>query len=137
MKIAELARAGRTPTLPLLIELADGERLELHSLLRVLPGQRYVGRATWRGRAVLAKLLVGSKAARHFQREVQGARLLAEQGLNTPQLLAEGQQAIMQQMASDSATTQALLAEVARPKQSSVRIVKQSDGSFVGEKVEG
>ena len=92
MNLAELARVGRAPALPLLIELADGERLELHSLLRVLPGQRYVGRATWRGRAVLAKLLVGSKAARHFQREVQGARLLAEQGLNTPQLLAEGQQ---------------------------------------------
>lgn len=92
MKLAELARAGRAPALPLTIELADGERLELHSLLRVLPGQRYVGRATWRGRVVLAKLLVGSKAARHFQREVQGARLLAEQGLNTPQLLADGKQ---------------------------------------------
>ena len=91
MTLVELARAGRAPTLPLSIDLANGESLELHSLLRVLPGQRYVGRAIWRGRAVLAKLLVGSKAARHFQREVQGARLLAEQGLNTPQLLAEGQ----------------------------------------------
>ena len=91
MTLVELARAGRAPTMPLSIDLANGESLELHSLLRVLPGQRYVGRAIWRGRAVLAKLLVGSKAARHFQREVQGARLLAEQGLNTPKLLAEGQ----------------------------------------------
>ena len=91
MTLAELARAGRAPALPLSIDLADGERLQLDSLLRVLPGQRYVGRATWRGRTVLAKLLVGGKAARHFQREVQGARLLAEQGLNTPLLLAEGQ----------------------------------------------
>ena len=52
-------------------------------------------------------------------------------------VLAEGQQAIMQQMAAESATTQAMLAEVSRPKQSSVRIIKQADGSFVGEKVEG
>ena len=39
---------------------------------------------------MLAKLLVGGKAERHFQRELAGARLLAEQGLDTPQLLAEG-----------------------------------------------
>ena len=62
------------------------------SLLRVLPGQRYVGAGVWRGRPVLAKLLVGSKAARHFQRELQGVRLLAEQGLTTPLLLADGLQ---------------------------------------------
>ena len=92
MTLVELARAGRAPTLPLSIDLANGESLELHSLLRVLPGQRYVGRATWRGRAVLAKLLVGSKAARHFQRELAGVRLLAEQGLTTPLLLADGLQ---------------------------------------------
>ncbi len=51
-------------------------------------------------------------------------------------ILAEGQQALMQEMTSNNATTQALLAEQARPKQSQVRIVKQADGSFVGEKVE-
>jgi hypothetical protein len=55
---------------------------------------------------------------------------------NAIAVLAEGQQAMMQQMANDNATTQAMLAEVAKPKQSSLRIVKQSDGSFVGEKVE-
>lgn len=56
---------------------------------------------------------------------------------NAVAVLAEGQQAMLQQMANDSAVTQSMLAEVARPKQSSVRIVKQADGSFVGEKVEG
>lgn len=39
---------------------------------------------------MLAKLLVGSKAARHFQRELQGVRLLAAQGMTTPLLLADG-----------------------------------------------
>jgi tRNA A-37 threonylcarbamoyl transferase component Bud32 len=89
MRLGELQQAGRTPVLPLQLELG-GEPLLLERLLRVLPGQRYVGLARWRGRAVLAKLLVGGKAERHFQRELAGARLLAEQELCTPELLAEG-----------------------------------------------
>jgi len=95
MNLAELSQTGRAPKLPLRIELADGvgpAPLELSQLLRVLPGQRYVGVAEWRGRPVFAKLVVGKKAARHFQRERHGARLLAEQGLTTPALLAEGLQ---------------------------------------------
>ena len=95
MRLSELKTAGRTPSLPMTIELADAAgsgQLQLLSLLRVLPGERYVGAAVWRGRPVLAKLLVGSKAARHFQRELAGVRLLAEQGLTTPLLLADGLQ---------------------------------------------
>lgn len=93
MRLSELKTAGRTPDLPLTVELADAAgpgQLQLLSLLRVLPGERYVGAAVWRGRPVLAKLLVGNKAARHFQRELAGVRLLAEQGLTTPLLLADG-----------------------------------------------
>ncbi|MDP2747600.1 lipopolysaccharide kinase InaA family protein [Pseudomonas sp.] len=93
MNLAELRQVGRAPALPLAIELADAAgsaELTLQRLLRVLPGQRYVAQAAWRGRPVLAKLLVGDKAARHFQRERDGARQLAEQGLNTPALLADG-----------------------------------------------
>ncbi len=89
MQLAELADAGRTPQLPQLLQL-PGSDLQLQQLLRVLPGQRYVALAQWQGRPVLAKLLVGNKAARHFQRELDGARQLAGQGLNTPQLLADG-----------------------------------------------
>lgn len=76
MRLAELQAAGRHPQLPLRVTLADGAgaaELRLDSLLRVLPGQRYVGAGEWRGRKVLAKLLVGGKAARHFQRELEGA----------------------------------------------------------------
>ena len=93
MRLSELKNAGRTPSLPLSLELADAAgpaQLQLLSLLRVLPGQRYVGAGVWRGRPVLAKLLVGSKAARHFQRELDGVRLLAAQNLTTPLLLADG-----------------------------------------------
>lgn len=95
MRLSELAQTGRRPDLPLSITLADAAgsaELQLLTLLRVLPGQRYVGAGVWRGRTVLAKLLVGSKAARHFQRELAGVRLLSEQGLATPQLLADGLQ---------------------------------------------
>ncbi|AXK55287.1 lipopolysaccharide kinase InaA family protein [Pseudomonas protegens] len=95
MRLSELKNSGRSPTLPLSMELADAAgpaQLQLLTLLRVLPGQRYVGAGVWRGRPVLAKLLVGPKAARHFQRELQGVRLLAEQGLTTPVLLADGLQ---------------------------------------------
>ena len=93
MRLSELKNAGRTPALPMSIALADAAGsadLQLLSLLRVLPGQRYVGAGIWRGRMVLAKLLVGSKAPRHFQRELAGVQLLAEQGLTTPLLLADG-----------------------------------------------
>lgn len=93
MQLSDLKNAGRTPSLPRTITLADAAGpadLPLLSLLRVLPGQRYVGAGVWRGRPVLAKLLVGSKAARHFQRELNGVKLLAAQGLTTPLLLADG-----------------------------------------------
>ncbi|WP_248743110.1 MULTISPECIES: lipopolysaccharide kinase InaA family protein [unclassified Pseudomonas] len=93
MQLSDLRNAGRTPSLPLTVSLADAAGpadLQLLSLLRVLPGQRYVGAGVWRGRPVLAKLLVGSKAARHFQRELEGVKLLAAQGMTTPLLLADG-----------------------------------------------
>jgi len=95
MRLSELKTAGRTPVLPINLALADAAgpaELQLLTLLRVLPGQRYVGAGIWRGRPVLAKLLVGAKAARHFQRELAGVRLLAEQGMTTPLLLADGLQ---------------------------------------------
>jgi tRNA A-37 threonylcarbamoyl transferase component Bud32 len=92
MQLTDLRRAGREPALPYALELA-GEPLQIEQWLRVLPGQRYVGRGRWRGRTVLAKLLVGPKAARHFAREREGAALLINQGVTTPALLAQGVQA--------------------------------------------
>lgn len=89
MGLSELSQAGRAPALPLTLEVV-GEALVLERLLRVLPGQRYVGLAHWQGRQVLAKLLVGGKAQRHFQRELEGAERMAHQGLVTPELLAHG-----------------------------------------------
>lgn len=89
--ICELETVGRVPTLPLTVKIGEDELL-LASLLRVLPGQRYVGRALWRGKPVLAKLLVGGRSGRHWQREVQGAQRLIAAGLPTPALLDHGQE---------------------------------------------
>ena len=89
-KLDVLARQGRQPALPLALALPQGATLIVESWLRVLPGQRYVGRARWNGKPVLAKLLVGDKAARHYPREHGGAALLAEQGMPTPALLEHG-----------------------------------------------
>lgn len=89
MKLAELANAGRTPELPLTIELADNTELVIEKLLRTLPNQRYVAKANWKNKQVLAKLFVGNKAAKHCQRELTGVNLLAQQQINTPQLLAQ------------------------------------------------
>jgi tRNA A-37 threonylcarbamoyl transferase component Bud32 len=89
VSLGQLRHAGREPALPMTIELA-GEPLQLQRWLRVLPGRRYVGVGLWQGRRVFAKLLVGRGAERHFQREREGVRLLVEQGLETPRLLAEG-----------------------------------------------
>lgn len=51
-------------------------------------------------------------------------------------MIAQGQQQLLSDMAADREQDKALLVEMQRPKQSQVRIVKQQDGSFVGEKVE-
>lgn len=89
--LSALVAADRQPPLPMHIALPGApERLQLDAWLRTLPGQRYVGAGRWKGRRVLAKLLVGSKVDRHYQRELQGAQWLAGSGLPTPALLAHG-----------------------------------------------
>lgn len=85
MKLHELTR--RTPQLPLSLKLENGQSLVVEQWLRVLPEQRYVGKAQWQGRTVLAKLLIGNKASRQYQRELAGAQLLTEQKIISADLL--------------------------------------------------
>ena len=95
-----LQTIGRAPPLPLTLTLPQNAGvLTITHLLRVLPGQRYVGRAEWQGRVVLAKLLVGPKAQVRYVREREGAHLLQRfvdtssadfPVIGTPRLLAEG-----------------------------------------------
>ena len=89
-----LRAAGRTPAVPLRVQLADGRVLTLHSLLRVLPGKRIVGAAELEGGAgsaghrVLAKLFIAPASARHWQRECDGIAALLAAGIPTPALVA-------------------------------------------------
>lgn len=85
MKLSALK--GRAPQLPLNLELENGQSLVIEQWLRVLPEQRYVGKAQWQGRSVLAKLFVGHKGVRHQQKEVIGAQLLLEQGIASASIL--------------------------------------------------
>lgn len=87
----ELARAGRGPVAPFMIELADGRWLRIDTLLRVLPGKRVTGIATFAGQRVVAKLFIASSGSeRHWQRECQGIEHLQQHNLPTPQLLSSG-----------------------------------------------
>ena len=91
MKLSQLS--GRAPQLPLTLVLENGQSIEVEQWLRVLPEQRYVGKAQWQGRSVLVKILVGNKAARQYQREFAGAQLLTEQQINSAAVLDAQQQA--------------------------------------------
>lgn len=91
MKLSQLS--GRAPQLPLTLALENGQSIEVEQWLRVLPEQRYVGKAQWQGRNVLVKIFVGSKAARQYQREFTGAQLLTEQQINSAAVLDAQQQA--------------------------------------------
>ncbi len=90
MRLSQLATCGRQPSLPLTVDVGEAGDLVVEQWLRVLPGQRYVGRAQWQGRTVLAKLMVGGNGHRHYRRERDGAALLIAQDLATPGVLAEG-----------------------------------------------
>jgi tRNA A-37 threonylcarbamoyl transferase component Bud32 len=86
-----LAHAGRNPDAPFVIELADGRRLCIDTLLRILPGKRITGIATFEGQRVIAKLFIASSGSeRHWQRECQGIELLRQHDFPTPQPLASG-----------------------------------------------
>lgn len=78
---------GRSPALPIRLALADGAVLELRAWLRVLPDRRYVARAVWQGREVLAKVFVGHGAERRLRKEQQGVARLVAAAIDTPALL--------------------------------------------------
>ncbi len=95
VSLQTLRAAGRQPTLPFVLALADGGRLEFVRLLRLLPGRRLAGVAAWNGQSVFAKLFIGAEATRHGERERAGLVALQAAGLPTPALhfagaLAEG-----------------------------------------------
>lgn len=85
-----LRAAGREVPSDFALELADDERIVVEQVLRVLPGRRVVGRASWRGQTVLAKLFVASSEAdnrRALDAEAHGLHALQAAGVPVPAVL--------------------------------------------------
>nr|VFJ61136.1 MAG: Lipopolysaccharide kinase (Kdo/WaaP) family protein [Candidatus Kentron sp. FM]VFJ67113.1 MAG: Lipopolysaccharide kinase (Kdo/WaaP) family protein [Candidatus Kentron sp. FM]VFK12667.1 MAG: Lipopolysaccharide kinase (Kdo/WaaP) family protein [Candidatus Kentron sp. FM] len=85
--LQDLAHAGREPPVPVRLVLDRDKAPEVGAWLRVLPGKRYVGRATWKGRQVLIKVFVGPGAARMANAERAGIERLRRTELPTPRML--------------------------------------------------
>lgn len=74
-----------------MVRLDDETTLTINQWLRILPGKRMSGVASWQGKTAFAKLFVAETGAlRHWQRECDGCRILSTHGIPTPALLAAG-----------------------------------------------
>lgn len=89
MNLQSLGRSGRTPTLPITLDLPEGT-VQLQQWLRTLPGKRYVARGEQNGKTVLAKLWIGPRSSSKLKAEQQGTALLQSQQLNTPDIISSG-----------------------------------------------
>lgn len=72
------------------LALQDAPELSCEQIVRRIPGRRLVCRGSWAGRAVYAKLFIGSDAQRYAVRDAHGALALHAAALATPELLHEG-----------------------------------------------
>lgn len=88
--MADLERISREGGSEFEVALDRAAPLHCLAVVRRIPGRRLVCRAVWQGRAVFAKLFIGSQAVRYAERDAQGVRALAEHDLATPELLHEG-----------------------------------------------
>ncbi|HDS16302.1 MAG TPA: serine/threonine protein kinase [Proteobacteria bacterium] len=92
-----LRRAGHDLPLPFSLspqayDQAQAGGLFCTRLLRLVPGKRMVLKASWAGKGpVIVKLFLDAvKARRHWRRELDGVKALAQAGLATPELLFAG-----------------------------------------------
>ncbi len=83
-----LRDCGRVIPTPFGVLMADGRRLIVRRLLRVLPGKRLVGEAEVDGRRVLAKLFIGQRGERQWRREQAGLAALRTAGIPAPAVQA-------------------------------------------------
>ena len=86
-----LRASGRELPVFCTMTLDNGRVLAINRWLRVLPGKRLTGIASYQGQTVLAKLFIAARGSeRHWQREYRGIESLKAHGLPTPKLLATG-----------------------------------------------
>ncbi|MBV8801569.1 MAG: hypothetical protein JO131_01140 [Gammaproteobacteria bacterium] len=80
-----------TLSLPFQLILEDSSHpLICETILRALPGKRWVIAGSWDNKAVVAKLFYSRDAKRHFKNEMKGAMILHQANVPTPQLLYQG-----------------------------------------------
>lgn len=77
--------------LPFTLTLSDGSALKIEEVVRMLPARRLMGRGTWQGSAVYAKIFYGKKEYDYFQRDLVGVKLLMDANIATPLLLWQGE----------------------------------------------
>ena len=114
MTLAQLASAERDLELPFAIDVATegGEqRLVVTKLLRLLPGRRLAARAHLpsmpkadAAKQIMLKLFYGDGAAGYCQREHKGYKLLQQANLQTPECLAQGDNALLYRWLPDAQT---------------------------------
>ncbi|HOY70829.1 MAG TPA: lipopolysaccharide kinase InaA family protein [Methylotenera sp.] len=73
------------------ILLKNAPPIEVEVVVRTVPQQREVVRGLWNNQAVYAKKFTGSRAQKHFSRDIAGVRLLANANIATPALLFDGE----------------------------------------------
>jgi tRNA A-37 threonylcarbamoyl transferase component Bud32 len=73
------------------LQLADSSVFTCQQVVRIVPQKRLVCRGLWQGRAVYAKLFIGSNADKYARRDANGLALLGAAKINTPQLLYQGE----------------------------------------------
>lgn len=72
------------------ILLKNAAPVEVEALVRSVPQQREVVRGYWNHQAVYAKKFIGSRAKKHFERDLAGVGLLDQAAIVTPALLHKG-----------------------------------------------
>lgn len=76
---------------PLQLSLQTGDKLIIHSVLRLIPARRLVGYGQWQNKPVFIKLFFHHKdGARHLAEDVQGIQLLQKKAIKTPALYYQG-----------------------------------------------
>jgi tRNA A-37 threonylcarbamoyl transferase component Bud32 len=85
-------REVKVPFKLLVQKMGDGEvELKFLSILRLLPSKRIVALADYEGEEVLVKTYLGRTANKNAFRERVGVLAIAQSGVNTPDLLWEGE----------------------------------------------
>ncbi len=69
------------------LQLDNGDRLNIQSVVRKVNGRRLVCRALWQDKPVFAKIFFGKQAEKYARRDEQGVNLLTRAQIKTPELM--------------------------------------------------